>query len=132
MKEFLTRGMLKTMVALVALFGCASGAEAFNPDKLLTESAFGVLGYGAVNTIVPHGDVTYIGGNFDELAAATGAFARLDISTAKRIAPLARPRAARCAQLLPTAKAASTWEAPSPTLVAGPAPASATSSPTAV
>ena len=48
-----------------------------------------MLGNGAVAAIVPSGNVTYIGGNFDELAAITGAFARLHAATAKRIAPLA-------------------------------------------
>ena len=79
------------------LVGCVGGgdarrptsAQALNPTIGPTQSAFGVLGNGAVSTIVPHGNVTYIGGNFDELAAITGAFARLDAATAKRIAPLA-------------------------------------------
>jgi len=81
------------MLAIVApgtLTGCAlAEAQALNPPSTPTQSTFGVLGNGAVSTIVPRGDVTYIGGNFDELAAITGAFARLDSSTAKRIAPLA-------------------------------------------
>ena len=33
---------------------------------------------GGISVIVPHGGMTYIGGNFDELAAITGAFARVD------------------------------------------------------
>jgi hypothetical protein len=66
-----------------------TATQALNPTSTPTQSAFGVLGNGAVSTIVPRGNVTYIGGNFDELAAITGAFARLDSATAKRIAPLA-------------------------------------------
>src|SRR3954447_13002664 len=61
----------------------------FNPSSTPTQSAFSVLGNGGIGTIVPHGNVTYIGGNFDELAAITGSFARLDAVTAKRIAPFA-------------------------------------------
>src|SRR3989475_696037 len=78
------------------LVGCVGGdarrptaTQSLNPANTPTQSAFGVLGNGAVSTIVPRGNVTYIGGNFDELAAITGAFARLDSGTAKRIAPLA-------------------------------------------
>lgn len=92
--------LLLVMTALVAGFvGCMTGGgggtprptsvPALNPTIQPTQSAFGVLGNGAVSTIVPHGNVTYIGGNFDELAAITGAFARLDATTARRIAPLA-------------------------------------------
>jgi Domain of unknown function (DUF5122) beta-propeller len=89
MKKLRTKRVLGTLVALVALTGGARGAQALAPPNTPTQSAFGVLGNGAVSTIVPRGDVTYIGGNFDELAAITGAFARLSSSTAKRIAPLA-------------------------------------------
>jgi hypothetical protein len=72
--------------------GLPTDTQALNPPNTPTQSAFGVLGNGAVSVIVPHGDVTYIGGNFDELAAITGAFARLDSTTARRIAPLAETR----------------------------------------
>ena len=85
-------GMLGTLAALATLTGCAPAPDtpaALNPSSTPTPSAFGVLGNGAVATIVPRGNVTYIGGNFDELAAITGAFARLDSATARRIAPLA-------------------------------------------
>ncbi|MGH6904747.1 MAG: hypothetical protein ACREIR_18625 [Geminicoccaceae bacterium] len=90
MKRF-SAGIFGTLVTLVSLAGCAptGASQALNPQSMPSQSAFGVLGNGAVATIVPRGDVTYIGGNFDELAAITGAFARLDSSTARRIAPLA-------------------------------------------
>lgn len=82
---------------ITGFVGCVGGGgtqqptsvPALNPTIQPIQSAFGVLGNGGVSTIVPHGNVTYIGGNFDELAAITGAFARLDTTTAKRIAPLA-------------------------------------------
>ena len=48
-----------------------------------------MVGGGYVRTIVPRGDVTYIGGTFDELAAVTGAFARLDAASGRRNALLA-------------------------------------------
>ncbi len=93
------RWVLRLVVtSLVTGFvGCVGGGgtqqptsvPALNPTIQPTQSAFGVLGNGGISTIVPHGNVTYIGGNFDELAAITGAFARLDSTTAKRIAPLA-------------------------------------------
>jgi hypothetical protein len=91
------RVVLLVATALASeLVGCVGGdarrptsMQALNPPNTPTQSAVGVLGNGAVSTIVPHGNVTYIGGNFDELAAITGAFARLDSATAKRIAPLA-------------------------------------------
>ncbi len=89
MKKLRTKRVLGTLVALVTLTGGVGRAEALDPPNTPTQSAFGVLGNGAVSTIVPRGDVTYIGGNFDELAAITGAFARLSSATAKRIAPLA-------------------------------------------
>lgn len=88
--------LLVATVQVTILVGClgsdvrqATTTQALNPAPTPTPGAFGVLGNGAVSTIVPHGNVTYIGGNFDELAAITGAFARLDSATAKRIAPLA-------------------------------------------
>src|SRR5215510_15581222 len=83
---------LGAAVLVLELTGCGGGATSIpsiNPPNAPTQTAFGVLGNGAVSVIVPHGGVTYIGGNFDELAAITGAFARLDAVTAKRIAPLA-------------------------------------------
>ncbi len=87
--------LLVATVLVTALVGCVGGdvrrptsMQALNPMSTPTPSAFGVLGNGAVSTIVPHGNVTYIGGNFDELAAITGAFVRLDSATAKRIVPL--------------------------------------------
>src|SRR5262245_56870480 len=83
---------LGAAVLVLELTGCGGGATSIpsiNPPNAPTQTAFGVLGNGAVSAIVPHGGVTYIGGNFDELAAITGAFARLDAVTAKRIAPLA-------------------------------------------
>jgi hypothetical protein len=61
----------------------------FNPSNTPTQSAFSVLGNGGIGTIVPHDNVTYIGGNFDELAAITGSFARLEGLTAKCI-PMAQ------------------------------------------
>ncbi len=86
--------ILGTSMVLAILAGCAPTplpppAANLNPPDTPTQSAFGVLGNGAVTAIVSRGDVTYIGGNFDELAAITGAFARLNSSNAKRIAPLA-------------------------------------------
>src|SRR5688500_12529389 len=88
--------LLVATALAVQLVGCVggvalwpTGTQALNPTSTPTQSAFGVLGNGAVSTIVPRGNVTYICGNFDELAAITGAFARLDSATAKRIAPLA-------------------------------------------
>src|SRR5262245_34924273 len=83
---------LYLIVLVLELTGCGGGATSIpsiNPPNEPTQTAFGVLGNGAVSVIVPYGGVTYIGGNFDELAAITGAFARLDAVTAKRIAPLA-------------------------------------------
>src|SRR5215467_5719099 len=82
---------LGATVLVLELTGCGGGATSIpsiNPPNAPTQTAFGVLGNGAVSVIVPYGGVTYIGGNFDELAAITGAFARLDAVTAKRIAPL--------------------------------------------
>src|SRR5215510_5378361 len=82
---------LGAAVLVLELTGCGGAATSIpsiNPPNAPTQTAFGVLGNGAVSAIVPHGSVTYIGGNFDELAAITGAFARLDAVTAKRIAPL--------------------------------------------
>lgn len=88
--------LLVATVQVTILVGCLGGdvrqattVQALNPTPTPTPGAFGVLGNGAVSTIVSHGNVTYIGGNFDELAAITGAFARLNSTTAKRIAPLA-------------------------------------------
>jgi len=50
------------MLAIVApgtLIGCAlAEAQALNPPSTPTQSTFGVLGNGAVSTIVPRGDVT--------------------------------------------------------------------------
>ena len=69
--------------------GTPRSIASINPRNAPTQTAFGVLGNGAVSAIVPHGGVTYIGGNFDELAAITGAFARLDAVSGKRVAPLA-------------------------------------------
>ena len=83
---------LVVILAIATLTGCAPAPDtqtSLNPSSTPTQSAFGVLGNGAVATIVPRGNVTYIGGNFDELAAITGAFARLDAASARRIAPLA-------------------------------------------
>src|SRR5262249_54823855 len=83
---------LGAAILVLELTGCsgrAASIQSINPPNAPTQTAFGVLGNGAVSAIVPHGGVTYIGGNFDELAALTGAFARLDAGTAKRIAPLA-------------------------------------------
>src|SRR5262245_12296940 len=83
---------LGAAILVLELTGCsgrAASSQSINPPNAPTQTAFGVLGNGAVSAIVPHGGVTYIGGNFDELAALTGAFARLDAVTAKRIAPLA-------------------------------------------
>src|SRR5262249_56195276 len=77
------------VLELTGCSGRAASIQSINPPNAPTQTAFGVLGNGAVSVIVPHGGVTYIGGNFDELAAITGAFARLDAVTAKRIAPLA-------------------------------------------
>jgi hypothetical protein len=82
--------MLRMLLTMGALAGCAPVVvQSFTPPNTPTQSAFSVLGNGGVGTIVASGGVTYIGGNFDELAAITGAFARLDSATAKRIAPLA-------------------------------------------
>ena len=84
------KAMIGALSALVALAGFGPGAVALDPPSIPTPSAFRVLGGGYVSTIVPRGDVTYIGGNFEELAAVTGAFARLDATSARRIvAPLA-------------------------------------------
>ena len=80
---------LGATVLVLELTGCGGGIPSINPSNAPTQTTFGVLGNGGVSAIVPHGGVTYIGGNFDELAAITGAFARLDAVTAKRIAPLA-------------------------------------------
>src|SRR5688500_9224599 len=80
---------LAGLLALAALAGAAPAALALDPTDTPSQSAFGMLGPGGISVIVPSGDVTYIGGNFDELAAITGAFARLDATTARRIAPLA-------------------------------------------
>ena len=88
MKKLSATGALRTLVARVMLIG-APCAQALDPPSTPTQSAFGVLGTGAVTAIVPRSDVTYIGGNFDELAAITGAFACLHSSSARRIAPLA-------------------------------------------
>ena len=73
---------LKTLVVLMALISCAPSAQAF-PQSIPSRSAYGVLD-GHVLAIARHGDVTYLGGNFTELAAITGAFARLDGATGKR------------------------------------------------
>ncbi len=61
---------------------------ALAPSVVPMQSAFSMLGNGGIGVIVPHDNVTYIGGNFDELAAITGAFSRLDAVSARRIAPL--------------------------------------------
>ena len=82
MKTCRTGETLKTLVVLMALIGCAPSAHAF-PQSIPSGSAYGVLD-GHVLAIARHGDVTYLGGNFAELAAITGAFARLDGATGKR------------------------------------------------
>ena len=90
MKRAPAKRVVRMLLTMGALAGCAPVVpQSFTPPNTPTQSAFGVLGNGGVVTIVPSGGVTYIGGNFDELAAITGAFARLDTATAKRIAPLA-------------------------------------------
>jgi trimeric autotransporter adhesin len=97
-REKMNRARLALLVAMsftFAVAGCfdiiPTGpplALAFDPPNAPTQSAFGVPGNGAVVAIVPHGGVTYIGGNFDEVAAITGSFVRLNAATAKRVAPL--------------------------------------------
>ena len=65
---------LGATVLVLELTGCGGGAStstsipSMNPPNAPTRTAFGVLGNGGVSVIVPHGGVTYIGGNFDELA----------------------------------------------------------------
>src|SRR5215470_2249003 len=90
MKKAPAKRVARLLLTMGALAGCAPVVPpSFTPSNTPTQSAFGVLGNGGVATIVASGGVTYIGGNFDELAAITGAFARLDTATARRIAPLA-------------------------------------------
>lgn len=74
--------------ALALTFALAASARGAEPLAVPLQSAFGMIGNGGITAIVPHGNVTYIGGNFDELAAITGALSRLDASTGRRIAPL--------------------------------------------
>jgi hypothetical protein len=86
MKECSAGETLKGLVVLMALISCAPSAQAF-PQPVPSQSAYGVLD-GHVIAIARHGDVTYLGGNFSELAAMTGAFARLDAATGGRSALL--------------------------------------------
>ena len=69
---------LGALVALVTLTASGPGALALDPPNTPTRRRSACWAPGYVRTIVPRGDVTYIGGNFDELAAVTGAFARLE------------------------------------------------------
>ena len=70
MKKPDARKTFGMVVALGTLVGYSPGALALDPPSTPTQSAFGVLN-GEVHAIVPRGDVTYIGGTFDELAAIT-------------------------------------------------------------
>lgn len=89
---FRGRISLYVVTALGIVHVAGGFSLAAEPSSSPVQSAFGMLGNGGISIIVPHGNVTYIGGNFDELAAITGSFARLDGSTGKRIAPLAEVR----------------------------------------
>jgi hypothetical protein len=81
------RETLKALAVLMALICCAPSAQGF-PNPIPSRSAYGVVD-GHVLAIARQGGVTYIGGNFSELAAMTGAFARLDAATGRRSALLA-------------------------------------------
>ena len=82
-------GLPEALFALAVLTVTGPGALALDLPDTATRTAFSALGFGSVSAIVPSGNVTYIGGNFEALAAITGAFARLDASTGKRAVPIA-------------------------------------------
>jgi hypothetical protein len=78
------RGIRGAVLGLLVPVGGGESVSALDPPGAPLPGAFSVVRGGYVRTIVPRGSVTYIGGDFEELGAVTGGFARLDAPSGRR------------------------------------------------